>query len=180
MSLSIPFLMVVCPLAIYIATMIFFRLRNRPTFLYGSQDTFLLGFAIVGLVACGPMMAMVSLHTRSFYGNFLPLVFAVLFFLLLFTLQPLRRPFFVFYNISETVLQQWLENWLPEVDPKFQRAGNCVVLPSLEIELILHYNKRTRTALFVATTRRQSLENWNRLSREAKLHFFSYRLQKGC
>jgi len=116
------------------------------------------------------MQYLVPLMARSFYSDyfmFTPML-ALLFLLMLPALSSLRKAFLVVYNVQEDELRQILKEIAPRLDAESVWAGNALAMPTLDMELRLEYDRRTRNGLLCVVRAPKNVEIWECLERTLK------------
>ncbi len=158
------------PVAIYLALLGAINLGRRPLVISGTRDAAVLGLALSGLVAVGPMALLfpdavvwrlsagglryawaVLGVWASLYGLGLALVLLVL------------RPRLVIYNITADQLRPLLADLVERLDPEGRWAGDSLVLPSLGVQLHLEHAAWMRNVSLVSAGPKQHFGGWARL-----------------
>ncbi len=158
------------PVAIYLALLGAINLARRPLLVSGTRDAAVLGLALSGLVAVGPMAllfpdvaawrlgagglryawAMLAV-SASLYGLCLALVLLV------------SRPRLVIYNITAGQLRPILANLVERLDPEGRWAGDSLLLPTLGVQLHLDHAAWMRNVSLVSAGPKQEYRGWARL-----------------
>lgn len=151
------------PVAIYLLLLGALNLFRRPFCVSGTRDTAVLGVAVAGLVLVGPVELLMPVAASIQFGPvvwplLIGLYFAVLSAVLLFL-----RPRLVIYNISREELRPVLAGLAIDLDPGARWAGDCLVLPSLGVQLYLECSSAFRNVSLVSAGGIQNHQGWSRL-----------------
>jgi hypothetical protein len=93
-------LIALAPLAFYALAMAYCNLRRRPVLLTGARDAALLGVAVSGLVAAGPMELFMPEAAAMRFHSYIWALLAVFYLLCLALVVLVIRPRIVVYNIA--------------------------------------------------------------------------------
>jgi hypothetical protein len=157
------------PLAIYLTLIGVLNLIGRPFVTTGVRDVGALAFAISGFAIIGPMELFFPESAAREIGNWVWLLMLT-FYALCATLTILvMKPRLVIYNVHYERLRPILSEIIPKLDPDARWAGECLMLPNLEVQLHLEVSPLVRHAQLVGVGNRQSFEGWKRLEAELRL-----------
>ena len=151
------------PIAIYLFAIGLLNLRRYPVVLTGWQDTAYLLLAFVGLVVIGPINLFFPLPAYIRFGPWVWLLLLALLGLVIISINLWMRPRIVLYNIPYSELKPVLSEVALDLDPNARWAGECLVLPTIGVQLFLDYSPLLRNARLVAVGRRQDFQSWNQL-----------------
>lgn len=151
------------PVAVYLLLLGALNLFRRPFCVSGTRDTAVLGVAVSGLILAGPVELLMPVAASIRFGPvvwplLIGLYFAVLSAILLFL-----RPRLVIYNISRDEIRPILADLAIDLCPNARWAGDCLVLPSLGIQLYLEYSATFRNVSLVSAGGIQDHQGWMRL-----------------
>lgn len=152
------------PLALYLLALGALNVRRRPWVVSGGRDLAALGIGVSGLMVIGPVELLMPYAAAYNFGPFIWCVLATLYSLTLSLVALLARPRLVVYNACALAeLRVVLSNVLPRLDSHARWAGNCVSLPTLQIDLSVEYHGLLRSIVLTATHDQQNLEAWSTL-----------------
>lgn len=151
------------PLAFYFVLLGFLNLSRRPRLVTGARDTAVLGLALSGLVAAGPMELFMPEAAAMRFHSYVWALLGTFYLLCLSLVVLVMRPRIIVYNASLDQLRPVLAQVVSELDDEARWAGDSLVLPQLGIQLCLEPAELLRNAQLVATGPRQSLAGWRRL-----------------
>jgi hypothetical protein len=151
------------PVAVYLLLLGALNLFRRPFCVSGTRDTAVLGVAVSGLILLGPVELLMPVAASIRFGPvvwplLIGLYFAVLSAVLLFL-----RPRLVIYNISRDEIRPILADLAIDLCPDARWAGDCVVLPSLGVQLYVEYSATFRNVSLVSAGGIQNHQGWTRL-----------------
>ena len=110
-------LIALAPLAFYACAMAYCNLRRRPVMLTGARDSALLGVAVSGFVAAGPMELFMPEAAAMRFHSYIWAMLAVLYLLSLTLVVLLMRPRLVVYNIDAEKIRPLLTETAAQLDP---------------------------------------------------------------
>ena len=147
------------PVAIDLLLVGTLNLFRRPFLVSGTRDTAVLGVAVSGLVLVGRSGSDAGGGLDSLrpgcLGLLIGLYFTVLAALLLFL-----RPRLVIYNIAREELRPILADLAIDLDEEARWAGDCLVLPSLGVQLYLECSGAFRNVSLVSAGGVQNHQGW--------------------
>lgn len=160
----------VAPLAIYLGLLGIFLLRGRPFMMNGSQDAATIGIAVIGFFLVGPadlfMPERAVLRFHAYVWVLIVLAYAVSLSLVVLML----RPRLVFYNIRIEDLRPILSEILTTLDDQTRWAGDCAVLPNLQVQLGIERTPYFPTLQITSVGGEQSQEGWARIEHALRGH----------
>lgn len=159
-------LIALAPLAFYACAMAYCNLLRRPVMLTGARDSALLGGAVSGLVAAGPMELFMPEAAAMRFHSYIWAMLAVLYLLSLTLVVLLMRPRLVVYNIDAEKIRPLLTETATQLDPDSRWVGDCLTLPHCGVQLYVETSIWLRNAQLVATGPRQDFAGWRRLELE--------------
>lgn len=148
------------PVAIYLLLVGTLNLFRRPFLVSGTRDTAVLGVAVSGLVLVGPVELLMPVAASIRFG---PVVWALLiglYFTVLAALLLFLRPRLVIYNIAREELRPILADLAIDLDEEARWAGDCLVLPSLGVQLYLECSGAFRNVSLVSAGGVQNHQGW--------------------
>ena len=157
------FSIAVGPLAVYLLLIGMLNLSPRPFLTTGARDTAALGVAISGFVVAGPMELFLPEAAVARFGGFVWLLLLALYGLCLTLLVLLMRPRLVIYNITTEQLRPIMAGVVAEVDQEGRWAGECLVLPSLGVQLHVENIDSLRNCQLLSAGPNQNYMGWRRL-----------------
>lgn len=160
---SLHLFIALAPLALYFALLGLMNLSRRPKLLTGARDTAVLGLALSGLVAAGPMELFMPEAAAMRFHSYVWALLGTFYLLCLSLIVLVMRPRLVVYNVSVDQLRPVLAAVVAELDSEARWAGDCLILPQLGVQLCLEQSELLRNAQLVATGARQSFAGWRRL-----------------
>ncbi|MEY4178674.1 MAG: hypothetical protein RLY70_2248 [Planctomycetota bacterium] len=159
-------LIALAPLAFYALTMAYCNLMRRPVLLTGARDAALLGVAVSGLVAAGPMELFMPEAAALRFHSYIWVLLAVFYLLCLALIVLVIRPRLVVYNISKSQIRRLVTETASRLDNDSRWAGDCLVLPNRGVQLYLETSSWLRNAQLIATGPRQDYAGWRLLELE--------------
>ena len=154
------------PLAAYLLLLGAVNLSSRPFLTNGARDTAALGIGILGFAIVGPMELFLPERTTYHLGALVWVLMLVLYSLSLTLCVLLMRPRLVIYNIHPDQVRPLLANLIPQLDREARWAGQCLIMPTLGIQLHVELFGAMRNAQLVAAGPQQSYEGWQKLEVE--------------
>ncbi len=151
------------PLALYLVLLGLMNLSRHPKLLTGARDTAVLGLALSGLVAAGPMELFMPEAAAMRFHSYVWALLGTFYLLCLSLVVLVMRPRIVIYNVSIDQLRPILASVVSELDVEARWAGDSLLLPQLGVQLCLEPSELLRNAQLVATGPRQSYAGWRRL-----------------
>ena len=151
------------PVAVYFLLLGALNLFRRPFSVSGTRDTAVLGVAVSGLVLVGPIELLMPVAASIKYG---PIVWPLLigfYFAALSAVLLFLRPRLVIYNISRDELRPVLADLAIDLDTDARWAGDCLVMPSLGVQLYLEHSATFRNVSLVSAGGVQNHQGWTRL-----------------
>ena len=162
---SLPFWIALIPLGVYCCIMGGLQLRYRPIIVSAAWDSALLGIALSGLVAIGPLAAIQPLLGGSPWGEvILLLVYA----LVVAVCILFARPRLLIYNATIEQVRPLVAQNAAAVDPAVRWAGESVALPTLGLQAHVEGNGPLRTVSVVVLQSGEAGEAWTDLSRRLR------------
>lgn len=151
------------PLAAYLLLLGAINLSSRPFLTNGARDSAALGVGIVGFVIVGPLELFLPEATAFQLGALVWVLLLVAYSLLVTLCVLVMRPRLVIYNIRPDQVRPLLANIVPRLDREARWAGECLILPSLGVQLHVEVFWAMRNAQLVAAGPKQSFEGWTKL-----------------
>ena len=154
------------PLGIYLLVIGMLQLSRRPFVTTGGRDYAALAVGICGLVVAGPLELFMPDAPARQFGGFVWVLLLALYGLGCTLVILLSRPRIVIYNIRGDDLRPVLAAVVERLDPQARWAGECLILPQLNVQLHVETSGAMRIGELVAVGYRQSFQGWRRLERE--------------
>jgi len=151
------------PLAAYLLLLGAINLSSRPFLTNGARDTAALGVGIVGFIIVGPMELFLPESTAFRLGALVWVLLLVVYALSVTLCVLMMRPRLVIYNIRPDQVRPMLAALLPRLDREARWAGECLIMPSLGIQLHVEVFSATRNAQLVAAGPQQNYAGWSQL-----------------
>ena len=151
------------PLAAYLLLLGAVNLSSRPFLTNGARDAAALGVGISGFVIVGPMELFLPEPTAFRLGAVVWVLLLVFYALCLTLLVLLMRPRLVIYNIRPDQVRPILGELVKELDGEARWAGECLIMPTLGIQLHVETFTPMRNVQLVAAGPRQNYEGWHKL-----------------
>jgi len=149
--------------AVYLLLLGALNLFRRPFCVSGTRDTAVLGVAVSGLVLVGPVELLMPVAASIRFGPFVWPLLIGLYFTVLSAILLFLRPRLVIYNISRDELRPVLADLAIDLDPDSRWAGDCLVMPSLGVQLYLEHSAAFRNVSLVSAGGVQNHQGWTRL-----------------
>jgi hypothetical protein len=147
----------------------FINLSRRSFLVSGVRDTAVLGLAVSGLMVVGPLALIFPDGIASHLGvnglKYVWLILIVLYGLGLVLVLLVLRPRLVIYNVSVDQLRPILADQVERLDPEARWAGDCLVLPTLGVQLHIDNTASMRNVSLVSAGPKQDYQGWARLER---------------
>ncbi|MHB8901226.1 MAG: hypothetical protein ACYC6Y_20955 [Thermoguttaceae bacterium] len=151
------------PVAVYLLLLGTVNLFRRPFCVSGTRDTAVLGVAVSGLVLAGPVELLMPVAASIRFGPLVWPLLIALYFAVLSAVLLFLRPRLVIYNISREELRPVLADLAIDLDADSRWAGDCLVMPSLGVQLYLEYSSTFRNVSLVSAGGVQNYQGWKRL-----------------
>jgi len=153
------------PLSVYLLLLGLINLSKRPLVTNGARDAAALGVGISGFAIVGPMELFVPEATAYFLQWLLWPLLLALYGLCLTLFVLLMRPRLVIYNIRPDRVRSILAELVNNLDPHARWAGECLIMPTLGVQLHVEASAAMRNVQLVSAGANQSYEGWVRLER---------------
>jgi hypothetical protein len=151
------------PLAAYLFLLGVINLSSRPFLTNGARDCAALGVGIVGFVVVGPLELFLPEATAFQLGAWVWVLLLTAYSLTVTLCVLVMRPRLVIYNIQPDQVRPLLANILPLLDREARWAGECLILPTLGVQLHVEVFATMRNAQLIAAGPKQSFEGWMKL-----------------
>lgn len=153
------------PVAVYLMLMGSLNLARHPVVLTGMQDRVLLGLASIGLIIVGPVELFLPLPVYVAYGPAIWLIAIVLLTLTIGLIILTSAPKLVILNISPYQARSIISETAVELDAESRWAGDCLLIPSLGVQLYLSVWPSWRNVTLVAIGGKQDYQGWRQFGR---------------
>jgi hypothetical protein len=156
------------PLAVYLITVSFLNIRNRPSVISGAVDFTAMGIAIVGFVLIGPMELFFPNTAAMRLGSWVWLLLLVLYFLavLLFALS--GRPRLIIYNITTEQMRESLNSMAERLNLQINWAGDAMTIDQWDIEIHIDANESLRNVSLITGHKGPTWSAWRKFQTELK------------
>lgn len=154
------FAMAMLPLAAYANVLGLLRLRRCPTVLSGAVDFVLLGLALVGIVAIGPMELFFPRAAYSLLGGWVWIILIALYFFMVMLIALHTPPHIVVYGLDLPELKQIVQQVLLENQLKSDWLGNLVEIHDLGVRANLDSAGKASISQIQSAGKEQSLQGW--------------------
>jgi len=151
------------PLAVYLFLVGLINSRRRPFLTSGARDMAVLGIALSGFFIIGPLQLFVPDTAADRFGPYIWLVMITLYSLAWTLGVLLMRPRLIIYNITTDQLRPILATTVKQLDPEMRRAGQCLIMPQLDIQLTVEPAGPLRCIQLAAAGPTQDAAGWRKL-----------------
>ena len=131
------FCLAVGPLAIYLMMLGIIDLARRPVVVSGARESAALALAVSGFVVVGPMQLFMPQVAAARFGPLVWLVLLGLYALGVLLWILLSKPRLVIYNIDAEQMRAVLSDVARRFDHEASWAGDCLLLPTLGVQLTI-------------------------------------------
>ena len=159
------FAVAILPLAAYTNVLGLLRLRSRPTVLSGAMDLLLLGLAVIGVIAIGPIELFFPRAAYSLLGIWVWIVLIALYLFILMLLALNTPPKLVVYGLDHEALRVQFCELLEEEHIRAQWLGDLVELPELGVRACIEPAGRGGVSQIHSAGGQQNLTGWFTLER---------------
>ena len=158
------FAIALLPLAAYANVLGLLRLRACPTVLSGAMDLILLGFAVIGLIAIGPIELFFPRAAYSLLGGWVWIILISLYLFVLMLLALNSTPKLVVYGLDRTALREQVCDLLQTEQIRSEWMGDLLELPELGVRACIEQAGRGVSQIH-STGKQQNLTGWFTLER---------------
>jgi hypothetical protein len=156
------------PLALYLLWLGAINLLRRPVIITGAQNLALLGFALSGFVAVGPMALFLPNAAANTFGAWVWALMLIFYGLCITLWILLARPRLIIFNATVDLVRPLLADAAAHIDSEVRWAGDSLVLPQVGVQLHLENYPPMRNVSLVAIGDRQSFTGWQRLQSQLR------------
>ncbi|MEQ1827227.1 MAG: hypothetical protein ABL921_14825 [Pirellula sp.] len=153
------------PLAAYTNVLGLLRLRASPTVLNGAMDFLLLGMAMVGLIAIGPIELFFPRAAYSLLGGWVWFVLLALYFFVVLLIALNLPPKIIVYGLDADDLKKAVCQILEEQQLQSDWLGDMLEIPILGIRAHIEQAGRASVSQIQSTGNKQQLNGWFELER---------------
>ncbi len=154
------FAIAILPLAAYTNVLGLLRLRSKPTVLSGAMDLLLLGLAVIGIVAIGPIELFFPRAAYSLLGAWVWIVLIALYLFILMLLALNTPPKLVVYGLDHEMLRAQVCELLADEQIRSEWLGYFVDLPELGVRACIEPAGRGSVSQIHAAGKQQNLSGW--------------------
>ena len=154
------FAIAILPLAAYTNVLGLLRLRSKPTVLSGAMDLLLLGLAVIGIVAIGPIELFFPRAAYSLLGAWVWIVLIALYLFILMLLALNTPPKLVVYGLDHEMLRSQVCELLEQEQIRSAWLGYLVDLPELGVRACIEPAGRGSVSQIHAAGKQQNLTGW--------------------
>ena len=158
------FAIALLPLAAYANVLGILRLRSCPTVLSGAMDIILLGFAVIGLIAIGPIELFFPRAAYSLLGGWVWIILIALYLFVLMLLALNTTPKLVVYGLNQSALREQVCDLLQKEQIRSEWLGDLLELPELGVRACIEQAGRGVSQIQSAG-KHQNLTGWFTLER---------------
>ena len=151
------------PVAIYLLLLGMINLSRRPLMVSGGRDAAALALAITGMLIVGPFDLFLPQASVMHYGPYAWIMVLTFYGLCVAMGILMLHPRLVIYNISADKLRPILAEVVARLDSDARWAGDCLVLPNLEVQLSIDNFRIMRNVSLKSVGGNQALHGWRRL-----------------
>ena len=159
------FAIAILPLAAYFNVLGLMRLRSAPTVVSGAMDLLLLGLALLGVVAIGPIELFFPRAAYSLLGIWIWIVLIALYFFVLMLMVLNTAPKLVVYGLDHRSLRTQLCELLDQEKIRSEWLGDMVDLPDLGVRACIEPAGRGCVSQVHSAGKQQDLTGWFTLER---------------
>ena len=159
------FAIAILPLAAYFNVLGLMRLRSAPTVVSGAMDLLLLGLALLGVVAIGPIELFFPRAAYSLLGIWIWIVLIALYFFVLMLMVLNTAPKLVVYGLDHRSLRTQLCELLDQEKIRSEWLGDMVDLPELGVRACIEPAGRGCVSQVHSAGKQQDLTGWFTLER---------------
>lgn len=153
------------PLAAYLLLVGLLNARGKPIVVTGAADTLAVGLALAGFAWIGPLALFRPEAATAQVGAAIWAVLLTLYGLWALLLAMLARPRLVIYNLAPEDARPLVAEAMRRIDPAGRWVGDCVVMPTLGVQLSVEGLATLATTSLVANGSQQDPAGWRRLTR---------------
>ncbi len=154
------FAIALLPLAAYTNVLGLLRLRSHPTVLSGAMDLVLLGLAVIGFIAVGPIELFFPRAAYSLLGVWVWIVLIALYLFLLMLIALNTVPTLVVYGLDTRLLRAQVCELLEKEQIRSEWLGDLVDLPELGVRACIESAGRGAVSQIHAAGKQQNLSGW--------------------
>ena len=148
------------PIAMYLLLIGWINVRTRPLVTTGIRDLGALSLGIAGFVITGPLELFLPEVVASLVGGWVWLPMVSLYALIVSLALLMMRPRLIVYNISVHELRPILQQVIFELDPQARWVGDCVVAPTLGVQLGIESFAGVRNVTLSSVGHHQDIDGW--------------------
>ena len=154
------FAIAILPLAAYTNVLGLMRLRSAPTVVSGAMDLLLLGLALIGIVAIGPIELFFPRAAYSLLGIWVWIILIALYFFVLMLLALNTSPKLVVYGLDHRNLRLQFCELLEQEKIRAEWLGDLVDLPDLGVRAYIEPAGRGCVSQIHSAGNHQNLTGW--------------------
>ncbi|HZL87761.1 MAG TPA: hypothetical protein VFB96_05240 [Pirellulaceae bacterium] len=154
------------PLVVYLLILGMINLGRRPFLTTGARDTAVLGIAISGFIAAGPMELFLPEGAANLFGGWIWALLLTFYLLCLLLVVLLMRPRLVIYNVTFEQLRPALADVVSRLDDHARWAGESLSMPTLGLQLTVEPMAVMKSVQLVSAGPYQNIAGWRRLEEE--------------
>ncbi len=154
------FAIAILPLSAYVNVLGLIRLRSAPTVVSGAMDLLLLGLAMIGIVAIGPIELFFPRAAYSLLGIWVWIILIALYFFVLMLLALNSAPKLVVYGLDHRNLRSQFCELLEQEKIRAEWLGDLVDLPDLGVRAYIEPAGRGCLSQIHSAGKHQNLTGW--------------------
>jgi hypothetical protein len=155
----------ILPLAAYTNVIGLLRLRTHPTVLSGTMDIVLLGLAMIGIIAIGPIELFFPRAAYSLMGVWVWGVLIALYFFTLMLCALNTAPRLIVYGLDSDSLRSEVCSLLEKEQIRSEWLGDVCEMPELGVRVCVEAAGKGKISQLHAVGREQNLTGWLTLER---------------
>ena len=159
------FAIAILPLAAYTQILGLLCMRTKPTVLNGAMDFLLLGLAVIGFVAIGPIELFFPRAAYSILGPWVWVVLLSLYFFVIMLIALNSNFKLVVYGVESFVLKSAIQEILKQEQIESTWVNDIVEVPSLGVRACVEKAGRVKLSKLEAVGRSQNPTGWYTLER---------------
>ena len=151
------------PVAAYLLLIGWINLSSRPFVTTGVRDLAALAVAVTGFIVVGPMELFLPETIASLVGGWVWVPMVLLYALVTTLVLLLMKPKLIVYNMSADQLRPIVKEVMLRLDPEVRWAGDCVIAPTLGVQMAIEAYAGVRNVTLAAVGPDQDLDGWDKV-----------------
>lgn len=163
---SLHFCIAFGPLTVYLFMIGLLNSRRQPFLTSGARDMAAVGIALSGIFLIGPLQLFMPDMAVDRFGPYIWLLMIAIYALAWTLGVLLMRPRLVVYNTTTDQLRPALAAAVKRLDSEMRRAGQCLIMPQLGVQLTVEPAGPLRCVQLVAAGPDQDAAGWRKMEIE--------------